>query len=330
MGLPKILGDFTHHLPIRPYYWDDLTGKARWSNQQLALASSRIQFNPKHAWYWMVVDVDHPMAALAWEDCDLPPTLIIQNIAGRLGHAHLLYRLVRPVIVAKGKEGAKAVRLYGRVRRGLTAAIGGDKGYSNFMCKNPINASAHGFRVTSVRNHPYTLNEIACRVDMSLPTSQLNGNEGRNCFTFATVSKWAYRNCYRYTDRDAFIQAVRAQCDALGMTFYEPLPHSEVAGIVQSIVRFVWGRFIAPPSEDVGPLRLDPSLPLTKRQSLGATHVNRSRKEATEKKIGMAKGRLGDGVTQVGVVGLTGLSLSTVKRHWHSSPVVDICGVDWS
>ena len=61
---------------------------------QSALRNPLIQINLPVLTWWLVFDIDHPQAAVAWQDAGLPPpNWVAVNPSN--GHAHMVYGLSR-------------------------------------------------------------------------------------------------------------------------------------------------------------------------------------------------------------------------------------------
>lgn len=117
--------------------------------RDLALYRSNLQLNRDDTCSVLVFDVDHEFdfktntphvgACWAWERHNLPPPSWVA-INRENGHAHLAYVLDEPVLRLQEKR-RKPVWLLGVIRRAMTEALGADRGYPNFMTKNPVNGN---------------------------------------------------------------------------------------------------------------------------------------------------------------------------------------------
>ena len=146
-------------------------------------------------------------------------------------------------------------------------------------------------------------------------------SRGRNCTLFNIVRYWAYARQER--DGDA-IHAEACRANAL---FDIPLPCSEVAGLARSVAKFMNSRYA--PRFGSGSSRgrdasLTSGLPAVQAQAIAGRRTAEARRNRTDKKLedGMAALRaVGRALTQSAVAEVSGLSLSTVKRHWKSAAV---------
>ncbi|HBB2247469.1 TPA: plasmid replication protein, partial [Escherichia coli] len=83
---------FAANLPYRPYHANELLYGLRIDKAAKAVLARYIQHNPPHAMYWLVFDVDRPIAAIDWNDLNAPtPNFTVKNPVN--GHAHLFYGL---------------------------------------------------------------------------------------------------------------------------------------------------------------------------------------------------------------------------------------------
>ncbi|VXG77148.1 Rep protein CDS [Salmonella enterica subsp. enterica serovar Derby] len=88
---------------------------------------------------WVLLfDVDHPLAAMAWDAAGLPPpTWTAQNPEN--GHAHIAYALSAPVAKSDAAR-LKPLRLLARIQHAMTDALSADRGYVGLITKTPNHA----------------------------------------------------------------------------------------------------------------------------------------------------------------------------------------------
>ncbi|VXG73275.1 Rep protein CDS [Salmonella enterica subsp. enterica serovar Derby] len=100
---------------------------------------------------WVLLfDVDHPLAAMAWDAAGLPPpTWTAQNPEN--GHAHIAYALSAPVAKSDAAR-LKPLRLLARIQHAMTDALSADRGYVGLITKTPNHAR---WRTTVWRPEPY-------------------------------------------------------------------------------------------------------------------------------------------------------------------------------
>ena len=114
---------FAERLPARPYCTDDLTFGLIIRPKASAARCRYIQPNTPFAVSWLVFDLDHPYAAVRWEDDVIPtPSIIVTNCLN--GHARLLYAIETPVFNAAGHP--QPLRLAAAIQEALRQKLGGD------------------------------------------------------------------------------------------------------------------------------------------------------------------------------------------------------------
>ncbi len=151
---------FAANLPYRPYHANELLYGLRIDKAAKAVLARYIQHNPPHAMYWLVFDVDRPVAAIDWNDLNAPtPNFTVKNPVN--GHAHLFYGLKTAVRVAKDGS-IKAIEFAAAVERGLRDKLKSDTGYAGLICKNPLHTY---WQVVEWRGELYELAELADYVD---------------------------------------------------------------------------------------------------------------------------------------------------------------------
>lgn len=187
---------FAANLPYRPYHANELLYGLRIDKAAKAVLARYIQHNPPHAMYWLVFDVDRPVAAIDWNDLNAPtPNFTVKNPVN--GHAHLFYGLKTAVRVAKDGS-IKAIEFAAAVERGLRDKLKSDIGYAGLICKNPLHTY---WQVVEWRGELYELAELADYVDLYAPTAandeqvfdiDFSYGLGRNCWLFNLTRIWSY------------------------------------------------------------------------------------------------------------------------------------------
>ena len=177
-------------LPHAPYCTDEL-GQLAIRRFKSAINKRYIQVNPPKLYFWLVLDVDRPAGALAWEDCNLPsPNFATTNPEN--GHAHLVYGLSAPVLTTEAAREAP-LRYLNAIRTAYTALTKADQGYTGLITKNPLNdhwITLHG------HTHLFDLSELADYVPDLSKYSDRNSCDtvgiGRNVSLFEQIRKWSY------------------------------------------------------------------------------------------------------------------------------------------
>ncbi|MGY4674304.1 glycosyltransferase [Ursidibacter arcticus] len=136
---------------------------------------------------------------------------------------------------------------FAKIQQAYTEICKGDKAYINLIVKNPN----HSCWLTTQFNYKYayTLDELADYI--VLPKAIVKKQaiaEGRNCWLFDTVRKWAYREVLFYKKNNAtendFFNVVLNRLDSLNI--FEnapPLLFNEIKAIAKSISKWTWRHF---------------------------------------------------------------------------------------
>ena len=232
-------------LPHAPYCTDEL-GTLAVRRFKSAINRRYIQVNPPKLYFWLVLDVDRPAGALAWEDCNLPsPNFATTNPEN--GHAHLVYGLSAPVLTTEAAREAP-LRYLNAIRTAYTALTGADQGYTGLITKNPLNdhwITLHG------HTHLFDLSELADYVpDLSKYSDRSACDTvgiGRNVSLFEQIRKWSYTEIrlFRGEGRkyyQTWLEHVYNKVAERNGDFTEPLGLSEVKAISKSIAKWVWAR----------------------------------------------------------------------------------------
>ena len=191
--------------------------------------------------WWLVFDIDHPQAAVAWQDAGLPPpNWVAVNPSN--GHAHMVYGLSIPVKTAD-PEHIKALRYFAAVYDAMAVALKADLNYSGLLTKNPTHEK---WRTEWVYNALYELSELAEYVDLTQAQKRAESDSrgfGRNCTVFDKLRLWAYVAVrqYRASSIVAWREAVYAQAQSCN-EFESPLSVNEVRAIGKSVAKWVWAR----------------------------------------------------------------------------------------
>ena len=128
-----------------------------------------------------------------------------------------------------------------------------DRGYTNFISKNPLNDY---WEVLELEKTSYDLGDFLQWFDipLNLPKIYKVVGVGRNVTTFEHGRRWAYRNVLAYRlegKREAFSLAVLSHCHELNLTYPTPLRDSEVKAIAKSISNWTWKNYTARWTDEV-------------------------------------------------------------------------------
>ncbi len=238
-------------LPIWPLASDELWRGIYRESRDTALKRRYIEANPQAISNLLVVDIDHPDAALramshrhAWL-----PNVLVNNPVN--GHAHGIWAM-REGITRTEYARRKPLAYAAAVVEGLRRSVDGDKGYSGLMTKNPTHADWEAWSLT---DHLYELGELEEHLTEhgSMPppnwrrTKEAKANPvglGRNCHIFDKAREFGYRHVRDCPDRTpTSVEYLRDVIDLdvhqRNAVFSEPLPTSEAAGIARSIHRWI-------------------------------------------------------------------------------------------
>lgn len=243
-------------LPRRPYCTDDMQFGLSIRDLDDALKRKYLQFNPPHALYWIVLDIDAPVVTpsgekpsrqmLAILDGKIPsPNFMAVNPVN--GHAHAFYGLETPV--AKGEHAsAKALRYAAAIESALIFGLGADACYTGLVAKNPCNRA---WRLVTFREDPYTLSELHDSLNLQGPSKSklrreaIENGLGRNCELFDRLRFHAYSMAEIYKEDASFElwqryiegKAIEYNC------FASPLDVREVKHIANSVSKWVWTHY---------------------------------------------------------------------------------------
>lgn len=236
-------------LPLWPLASDELAqGVYRMARGQ-ALQRRYIEANPRALSNLLVIDIDHPDAALrsmSTVGSHPMPTAVVENRSN--GHAHAVWALSAPVArtdYARRKPLAYAAA----VTEGLRRAVDGDQGYSGLLTKNPTHDA---WACTWIGGSLYSLDQLRDELGHHMPPARWREAKtrrvnpvglGRNCALFESARTWAYRELRRhFGDPVGLGAAILGETAIRNNDFSEPLPESEVRAIASSICRWITTR----------------------------------------------------------------------------------------
>ena len=235
----EMLQMFCDTIPARPHATDDFKRGLRVLSKPDALKKRYIQYQIKDkVTGWLVFDIDRPGAALSAVDNNLPePSIITCN--ARNGHAHLLYKLRSP-IPTSNKSRIAPQNYLKALKQAFQRRLGADTGYAELITKNPI---SEGWRVQAF-SHEYDLSELAEWVDLPKISRFEASNDlagaGRNCTTFDSVRKLAYRAVKSHLTFNSFLKEIEYLVGDANSRFDEPLPAAEVRSTIKSNANWTW------------------------------------------------------------------------------------------
>lgn len=233
-------------LPLFPYATDHLAEGIYRRPRQIAQGMRYIETNPSGMSNLLVVDVDHPDAALrALSSVGHHPLPNAIVSTPKNGHAHAVWALREPV--TRTEYGRRKPLAYAAaVTEGLRRALDGDQGYSGLMTKNPLHEA---WQPEFLHTDLWDLAQLEEELGDHMPpprwreTSKRRGDVtglGRNCALFESARTWAYRALrHHFGDTKGLRDAIDAEVYARNLEFPEPLPLSEARAIATSIHRWI-------------------------------------------------------------------------------------------
>lgn len=238
-------------LPLWPLASDDLLEGVYRMSRHSALGRRYIETNPEAVSNLLVVDIDHPDAALralSAQGSHPMPNAVVSNRAN--GHAHAVWALAEPVTRTEYAR-RKPLAYAAAVSEGLRRAVDGDTGYSGLLTKNPTHDA---WDTEWIHSELRSLDQLAEDLGAQLPPQRWRQTKrhrenptglGRNCSIFESARHWAYRETRFYLpDRDSagLGRAIGREVAGRNAAFADPLPASEARAIAGSIHRWITTR----------------------------------------------------------------------------------------
>lgn len=237
--------------PRWPLAGDDLAAGVYRMSREQACGRRYVEANPQAVSNLLVVDCDHPDAALravSSRSSHALPNAVVEN--PRNGHAHAVWALSAPFPRTEYAR-RKPLAYAAAVTEGLRRALDGDRGYSGLLTKNPLHDT---WRTEWLHTSTYSLDTLAQALNEggNMPPSRWRQQKarkanpeglGRNCALFDTARHWAYREVRKHWGApDGLAAAILTEVQALNVDFTEPLPDSETRAIAASITRWILTR----------------------------------------------------------------------------------------
>lgn len=294
-------------LPRRPYCSDDLRAGLSIRAFESAIRKKYIQVNPPQLFFWLVLDVDRPAGALAWEQPMLPmPNFAVTNKQN--GHAHLFYGLAAPVLTTEAARQAP-LRYLNSIKNAYTDLAKADRAYAGLTSKNPFSPS---WGLLQGHTRLFDMAELGEYVpDLSRYSGSAKSEDqagiGRNVAVFELVRKWSYREIrlFRGAGRlhfNVWSEHVLNRVLTINGDFPEPLPFSECKAIAKSIAKWVWAR--DPAAEQSFKIK----------QAARGQQGGLAKGRASEEKRATARLMAAKGVVQSVIANELGVTRETVNR----------------
>lgn len=211
--------------------------------RERALTHRYVETGPGAMTICVVIDVDHPDAALrAFEmPSDHPkPSWVAE---GPTGHAHVGWWLAEPVTRTDAARQAP-IRYLARTAEGLRRSLDGDQAYTSLLTRCPV---APGAEVIWGTDRAYSLRDLGTiHTPRQLPRKpERSHGFGRNCTMFDTARHGVYGLHDPEQPYAEWERVVVQHCHAANSAFPEPLPFSEVTASARSISKWVRASFVS-------------------------------------------------------------------------------------
>lgn len=240
-------------LPRYAYATDDLTWGVYPTTRGAALKRKYIQTNPQCISNLLVVDIDSSDATLraVWDRKDWLPNIVTENPLN--GHAHAIWVLKTPFSRVEYAR-RKPVTFANAITEGLRRSVDGDKGYSGFLTKNPVNPAWEAMTFTRQRYEMRYLAGCLETAGFMPPQSWKRTSRrkpvglSRNCTLFALARPWSYEEMRRIRQRNEYptpldrhdlLEAITSHVIEQNCSFSEPLPPAECGCIARSITKWI-------------------------------------------------------------------------------------------
>ena len=232
--------------PRRPWCSDDLAYGLRIRSLAQALTKPYIQANPPHLRVWALFDIDRPLAALAWEDANLPPpTWTAVNREN--GRAHSAWGLSAPVLVDGVGARDAPLRYLCAVESLMRERLQADCGYAGLITKNPAHPLWKLFRGPRLAYGLDELGEHLPGLEKHRPKRRAAEQVGlgRNVGLFDRLRHWAYPAIRPYWGGglpawNAWLSHCNSRALVYNGDFMTPLDGREVWHLARSVAKWTW------------------------------------------------------------------------------------------
>lgn len=241
-----LMGRMYTNLPYKPHYGYRNGEPLHVGEKELAVQKARlIQFNSPISIKYLVVDIDVNNALFLYLDKYLPPPhIIVENLLN--GHCHYIYEIAVPVFISMNAN-LDPIRYFAAIQRNLVHELGGDKGFTHYICKNMFIADDRQ-RVLYGQFPAYELGDLAKYLDLDKVEKPKKledfASEGRNCELFHGSRFWAYPQKNHHTNLHTFSKVVLSYALEFNDTqFQTPLGYNEVVGVANSVSNWTWLKY---------------------------------------------------------------------------------------
>ena len=237
---------FANKLPRKPWCTNEKGQPLLVRPKELAISYSYIQPNSPFYQNYFILDLDYEaaIADILFERSGIPlPNLVTSNFHN--GKAHIIFELETPIYKTDASR-QNVIAFAHAILKRLQQLFDADIGYTGVITKNPLSSQ---WRVTELRKKPYSLYELAEKIDLpknkyEKPNIKLDEaiGLGRNCYIFYTACPFAYVEIRKYRGKTykQWEKAMIAHCMTLNEGLSEPLGYNEIKCIAKSISRFCW------------------------------------------------------------------------------------------
>lgn len=208
-----------------------------------AIKHKYIQFND-HFIKFLVLDIDRKDCFWDWDYQNLPaPHFVVANPEN--GHCHYIYALATPICRTNNAR-KEPLEYFAKIQQAYTKALNADPNFAGLLTKNP---NSEKWRVSQFATEPYTLAYLADFVELPKKILKREATgEGRNCYLFDSVRRFAYSEVMFYKNNgaklDDFNRVILAKLEKLNIFENAPsLNFNELKAIAKSVSKWVWRNF---------------------------------------------------------------------------------------
>lgn len=244
----SFLEHLTENLPKKPWCTDIKGTGLLVRPRKIAIKYKYIQLNSPYYQKYIILDLDyeHSLVEILFNRVGIPlPNFVTANFVG--GRSHIVFELEEPIYKTDASR-LKVIEFAHAIIQRLQELFDADVAYSGTITKNPASLN---WRVTELRKKPYSLRELAEKIDLPpkpkfFKKEKISRHEaiglGRNCYVFHTACPFAYQEirAYRGKTYKQWETAMIAHCVSLNEGLPEPMTFNEVKGIAKSISRYCW------------------------------------------------------------------------------------------
>lgn len=237
-----LFNDLLHHTLLCS---DSLEYGVKVRRKNYAIKHKYIQFNDRFIKF-LVLDIDRKNCFWDWDYQNLPaPHFVVANPEN--GHCHYIYALATPICRTDNAR-KEPLEYFAKIQQAYTKALNADPNFAGLLTKNP---NSEKWRVSQFATEPYTLAYLADFVELPKKILKREATgEGRNCYLFDTVRRFAYGEVMFYKNNgakfDDFNRVILAKLEKLNVFENAPsLNFNELKAIAKSVSKWTWRNFTA-------------------------------------------------------------------------------------